>query len=89
MFRALDPTRAKVSQHRKTIEIHTQSSSRQRNLKLRKVRDVDGYKLRKCGLLGGQKSAPVRHKHVLFPPACISPLITEDLLGQAAAGVYF
>jgi hypothetical protein len=40
-------------------------------------------------LLGGNKSTPVRHKHMLFPPACISPLITEDLPGRVAAVVYF
>jgi len=30
----------------------------------------------------GHKSTPVKHKHVLFPPACNSPLITEDLPGM-------
>jgi hypothetical protein len=34
-------------------------------------------------------SAPVRHKHMVSPPACISPKITEDLPGRAAASVYF
>jgi hypothetical protein len=27
----------------------------------------------------GHESTPVRHKHMLISPACISPLITEDL----------
>jgi hypothetical protein len=31
---------------------------------------------------GGHKSPPVKHKHVLFPPACSSPLITEALPGS-------
>jgi hypothetical protein len=39
------------------------------------------------GLLRGHKSTPVTHKHMLYPPACIYPLITEDLLGQAATGI--
>ncbi len=38
---------------------------------------------------GGHKSATVRHKHMLFPPDRISPLITEDLPGRVAAGVTF
>jgi hypothetical protein len=44
-----------------------------------------GYESWKCkqavygGLLGSQKSSPVKHKHMLFPPACSSLLITEDL----------
>jgi hypothetical protein len=52
-----------------------------------------GYKSQKSthavqgGLLGGHKSAPVRH--MLFPPALSSPLINDDLPGQATAGVYF
>ncbi len=39
-------------------------------------------------LLGGHKSPPVKHKHVLSPPAKL-PLITEDLPGWAPVGVYF
>ncbi len=35
------------------------------------------------GLLRGYKSIPVKHKHMQFPPACSSPLITEDLLGSS------
>ncbi len=35
------------------------------------------------GILRGHKSTPVRHKHMLSPPACSSPLIIEDLPGQA------
>jgi hypothetical protein len=31
---------------------------------------------------GGRKSTPVKHKHMLFPPACSSPLIAEDLPGS-------
>jgi hypothetical protein len=38
---------------------------------------------------GGNKSTPVRHKHMLFPSACIFPQITEDLPGRATVGVYF
>ncbi len=34
------------------------------------------------GLLGGHKSTPVKHKHILFPPACSSPLITKALPGS-------
>ncbi len=34
------------------------------------------------GLLGGHKSTPVEHKNMLFPPACSSPLITEDRPGS-------
>ncbi len=30
----------------------------------------------------GHKSTPVKYKHMLFPPVCSSPLITEDLLGS-------
>ncbi len=37
------------------------------------------YKVVDGDLLGGHRSTPVRHKHMLFPPACIFPLITEDL----------
>jgi hypothetical protein len=33
-------------------------------------------------LLRGHKSTPVKHKHMLLPPACSSPLITEDLPGS-------
>jgi hypothetical protein len=32
-------------------------------------------------LLGGHKSTSVKHIHMLFPPACSFPLITEDLPG--------
>jgi hypothetical protein len=60
------------------------------------VRDADRIRTTlKCtlavlgGILGGYKSAPVRHKHMLSPPAFSSLLINEDLPGQAAAGVYF
>jgi hypothetical protein len=31
------------------------------------------------GRLGDPESTPVKHKHMLFPPACSSLLITEDL----------
>ncbi len=31
----------------------------------------------------------IKHKHMLFPPACSSPLITKDLPACPAAGVYF
>jgi hypothetical protein len=31
------------------------------------------------GLLGGHKSAPVNHKHMLSQPSFSSPLINEDL----------
>jgi hypothetical protein len=47
-----------------------------------------GYESRMCtqavqgGLLRGHQSTPVKHKHMLFPPACSSPLITEDLPGS-------
>ncbi len=47
-----------------------------------------GYESQKCtqavqsGLLGGHKSTPVKHKHMLFPPACSSPLITETMPGS-------
>ncbi len=37
----------------------------------------------------GFPSTPIKHKHMLFPPACSSPLITEDLPACPAAGVYF
>jgi hypothetical protein len=29
-----------------------------------------------------RNSSPVKHKHMLFPPACSSPLITEDQPGS-------
>jgi hypothetical protein len=32
------------------------------------------------GILGGHKSAPVSHKHMLSHPSFSSPLINEDLL---------
>ncbi len=61
--------------------------------------DVDriGYESGKCtldvqgGILGGHKSAPVSHKHMLSQPSFSSPLINEDLpaRGRAAACVYF
>jgi hypothetical protein len=35
-------------------------------------------------VLGGHNNTPVKHKQMLFPPACSSPLITEDLLGSWA-----
>jgi hypothetical protein len=38
---------------------------------------------------GGHKSAPVRHKDMLSPLAFSSSIINEDLLGGAAADVYF
>ncbi len=41
------------------------------------------------GILGGHKSSPVRPKYMLSPADFISPLIKEDLLGQAAACIYF
>jgi hypothetical protein len=47
-----------------------------------------GYESRKgtrvvqCGFWGGHKSTLVKHKYMLFPPACIFPLITEDLPGN-------
>ena len=41
------------------------------------------------GLLGGQKSSPVRHKYMLSPADFSSPLINEDLPGQATACIYF
>jgi hypothetical protein len=31
---------------------------------------------------GGHKNTAVKHKHMLFPPAESSPLMTEDLLGM-------
>jgi len=34
------------------------------------------------GLSGGHKCTPVKHKHMLLPSACSSPLITEDLPGS-------
>jgi hypothetical protein len=37
------------------------------------------YKVVEGDLLGGHRSTPLRHKHMLFPGACITPLITEDL----------
>jgi hypothetical protein len=52
------------------------------------VRDVDRIRITKGthavkgSLLGGHKSTPVRHK------ACVSPHVTEDLLGRAAAAVF-
>ncbi len=33
------------------------------------------------GLLWGHKSTPVKYKNMLFPSACSSPLVTEDLSG--------
>ncbi len=47
-----------------------------------------GCESRKCtqavqdGLLGGHKCSPVKHKHMLLPPACSFPLIIEDLPGS-------
>ena len=44
-----------------------------------------GYESGKCtlavqgGILGGHKSAPVSHKHMLSQPSFSSPLINEDL----------
>jgi hypothetical protein len=37
------------------------------------LKDVQG------GILGGHKSAPVSHKHMLSQPSFSSPLINEDL----------
>ncbi len=68
-------------------EIDTLSNSRQRILKFRRETSME-YESRECmqavqgGLLGGHKSTPVKHKHMLFSPACSSPLITEDLAGS-------
>jgi hypothetical protein len=61
------------------------------------MKDVDRIRIRKVygtqavqgGLLGGQKSSPVRHKYMLSPAGFSSPLINEDLPGQAAACIYF
>jgi hypothetical protein len=58
------------------------------------VRDVDRIQITKVYAGwpsggGGHTRPSVRHKHMLFPPACIFPLITEDLLGRAATDVYF
>jgi hypothetical protein len=61
------------------------------------VRDVDGIQITKVYPCcpgwpsgGGNKSAPDRYKHMLLLlPAFSSPPINEDLLGWAAAGVYF
>jgi hypothetical protein len=58
------------------------------------VRDVDRIRIRKVYAscpgrhLGGNKSSPVRHKYMLYPAAFSSPLINEDLQGEAAACVY-
>jgi hypothetical protein len=50
------------------------------------VKDVDRIQITKVyascpggGLLGGHKSPPIRHKHMLSPPAFIFPLVNEDL----------
>ncbi len=50
------------------------------------LKDVDRIRIRKkCtlavqgGILGGHKSAPVSHKHMLSQPSFSSPLINEDL----------
>jgi hypothetical protein len=40
------------------------------------------------GLLGGHKSSPVRHKYMLYSTDFSSPLINEDLQGQAACSLY-
>ncbi len=70
-----------------TIEIHIKSSSR---LKMMWETAI-GYKSRKCmlavqgGLLGDHKSALVRQKHMLSPPAFSSPLINEDLSARTTA----
>ncbi len=51
------------------------------------MRAVDRIRIRKVSkvaLWGVHKSAPVRHKHMLSPPAFSIPLITEDLPGWAA-----
>jgi hypothetical protein len=42
----------------------------------------DVHKLAWVALWGGHKSTPVKHKHMLFSPACSCPLIIEDLLGS-------
>jgi hypothetical protein len=52
------------------------------------VRDVDRIRCTKvyayCPGLpsGGCKSTPVKHKHILLPPACNYPLLTEALHGS-------
>ncbi len=62
-------------------------------LKFRYETSTIGYESQKCtqaaqgGLLGeggGCKSTPSKHKLFLFPPACSSQLITEDLPGSLA-----
>ncbi len=73
-----------------TCTLHIEIGSRQRILKLRWWWWTSiGYESRKCiccrgGLLGGQKSTQVKHKHilVLFPSACRSQLKTEVLPGS-------
>jgi hypothetical protein len=40
------------------------------------------------GLLVGHKSTPVKHTHILFPPACSYPLITEALAGPVHENIY-
>jgi hypothetical protein len=51
------------------------------------LKDVDRIRIRKVyaccpgwhSILGGHKSAPVSHKHMLSQPSFSSPLINEDL----------
>ncbi len=91
-----------VSDHKPVIK-GTRSSHRDRYLELRNSRQrmltfswetSIGCVSRKCtqavqgGFLGGHKSTPVKHKHMPFPPACSSPLITKDLPGSCWTGRY-
>ncbi len=67
-----------------TTEADTLSNIRQRRLKFRCETLIE-YESQKCkqavqgGLLGGHRSTSVKHKHILFPPACSSSHITEAL----------
>jgi hypothetical protein len=47
-----------------------------------RIKEVYLSKLSRVAFWGGHRSTPVKYKHMLFPPACSSPLITEDLPGS-------
>ncbi len=61
-------------------EIDTQSNSRQRMWKL--TCETLHESVSKLSRMAFCRVTPVKHKHMLFPPACSSPLITEDLQGS-------
>ncbi len=68
-------------------QIDTSSNNRQKMLKFR-CETLIGKESQKClqavqgGHQGGHQSTLVKYRHMPIPPACSSPLKTEDLLGS-------